>query len=261
VGGLWEGFKTTFRYPLTLLRSIGIGAIIGALPGIGVATANPVAYLYAKKKSRHPESFGSGNPEGVVAAEASNNAVTGTAFVLTLTLGIPGSVTAAVFMGGLMIHGLIPGPDLFTTHAPITFAFIFGLMSGTIFFFILGVLFCNLFAKVTHVPNEILAPLILVLCFIGIYSLNSSIGDLIVATVLGIVGYILRLNNYPLICIVIPLVLGPIAEKSFHQTMMISEGSWTIFFTRPISLFLILLLGFILFSSWVKKFLRKNEST
>lgn len=234
-GGLTEGFKTTFRYPGTLIRSTAIGAFIGALPGIGVSAANLIAYFAAKGKSKNPDLFGKGSPEGVIAPESSNNAVTCTSLIPTLTMGIPGSSSAALLMGALMIHGLIPGSSLFTTYGKITYTFFFGLGLSNLFILLVTMLTVRYLVKITSVDVGFLIPVIVSLCFIGSYAMRNNIGDAVVTMLFGLLAYVMRKLKYPLICLLLPIILGTMMERGYHQSMMISGGSFSIFWTSPIS--------------------------
>jgi len=234
-GSIWQGFADTFKYPRTLTESTLIGSGIGALPGIGVSAANIIAYVVAKSHSSHASDFGTGAEEGVVAPEASNNAVTCTSLIPALTLGIPGSSSAAVLLGALMIHGLIPGAGLFTESGEVTYTFIFGLGISNFCMLLVTVLFARLLVKITVVNVSVLTPIITSLCFIGAYSLRTSMGDVIVACVFGVVGYVMRRLRYPIICLLLPLILGSMMERGFHQALMISGGSYGIFVQSPIS--------------------------
>jgi len=240
-GGLLKGMLVPFKYPITLIRSIAIGSGIGAIPGIGVSAANFISYVVAKRSSKHPETFGKGDVEGIIAPEASNNAVTGTSLIPLLSLGLPGSGTAAVLLGGLMMHGLIPGWELFNKYGNITYAFFFGLIMANIALIFLGFFSAKYLAKITIVPVKILIPIIISLCFIGSYSLRFSMGDVAAVIIFGFLGYIMKKLKYPLICILLPIILGTTIERSYHQSLMISEGSHLIFVTRPLCLILLFL--------------------
>jgi len=237
-GNVLNGCKAVFRYPMTLIKSVLIGSGIGALPGIGVSAANLIAYVVSKSGSRHADEFGEGAEEGVIAPEASNNAVTATSLIPLLTLGIPGSAASAVLMGALMIQGLTPGASLFSTDGLITYTFFFGLLFANLFILIITLLMAKFFVKITVVRVEILVPIIVSLCCIGTYALNYSLGDVFMTIAFGFLGYILRKAKYPLICLLLPLILGKTMETTFHQAMMISRGSPAVFFSGTINIVL-----------------------
>lgn len=234
-GGFYEGFKQTFRYPGTLVRSTVIGSVIGALPGIGVSAANIIAYVAAKARSREPETFGKGNPEGVIAPESSNNAVTCTSLIPTLTMGIPGSSSAALLMGALMIHGLIPGSALFSTCGKVTYTFFFGLGLSNLFMLLVTMFTVRYLVKITIVDVGFLVPIIVSLCFIGSYAMRNNIGDAVITMGFGLLAYVMRKLGYPLICLLLPIILGSMMERGYHQSLMISGGSFSIFWASPIS--------------------------
>mgnify|MGYP000907708327 CR=1 FL=1 len=236
---VFQGCKTVFMYPITLIRSTIIGCIVGALPAMGVTTASLVSYLITVRTSKHPETFGKGNPEGVLSPEAANNAVTGTALIPTFTLGIPGSGAAAIILGALTIHGLLPGPDLFRVNAQYTYSMLWGLIIANFMMMALSLLGAGLFSRVTIVKKGILIPSVLVLCVAGAFALNRSWGDVVTAIVFGVVGYVFKKLKYPQLGLILGLILGPIAETAFHQSMRISGGNWRIFISRPISLFIL----------------------
>jgi len=253
-GGVREGVWLTFKYPVTLLRSSIIGTIVGALPGAGLSVANFLSYMAAIRASKDPDSFGKGNPEGVVACEASNNAVSGGSLIPTLTIGIPGNATTAAFLGGLLVHGLRPGLDLFTTNAAVTYSFFIGLMLANVCFFILGVVGTNWFAKITVVRNELLVPMILILSMVGCFALSNKYADIIICLIFGLLGYFFQKYGFPVIAVVLGMILGPIGERGFHQSLLMSKGSYLIFFTRPISLTLFVLTLLVLFVQLFKPY-------
>ncbi len=233
--GLWEIFKVMGRFKATLLKSSLIGTLVGAVPGTGAAISSFVAYSEAKRASKTPEKFGKGYIEGVIASESSNNSVTGGALIPVLTLGIPGDPITAIMLGAFLVHGLIPGPMLFVESAVFVNT-IFSTMLVT-YFLILGFGYFGtyIFAAFLKVREAILVPIILVISFIGAYAVNSSLFDVGLALIFGVVGYFLTKFGFPLPPIVMGLLLGPIAEESLRQSLVVSDGSWAIFVTKPIS--------------------------
>lgn len=234
-GSMVDGFKAVFRYPATIIRSALIGSGIGALPGIGVSAANVIAYIVAKGASKDGDRFGEGLEEGVVAPEVSNNAVTATSLIPTLTLGIPGSSTAALLLGALMVHGLIPGASLFTDYAHVTYTFFWGLLFSNLFMIVISAMLIRAFVKVTMVNSVFLVPIIMSLCLIGAYAIRNSVGDMIMAFIFGVIGYVMSRLKYSLICLLLPLMLGSMMERSFHQALMLARGSYSIFITSTIN--------------------------
>lgn len=218
--------------------SIGslIGVIIGATPGTGGGLAAFISYNQVKQSSKHPETFGNGEIEGVAASESANNATCGSTLIPMLTLGVPGDGSTAILMGAFMLHGMVPGPSLFSQQGNILYAIMIGLVVVNIFMFIMGSGFTRFYAHITRVPYEVLAPIVLTFCIAGAYSTNNRIYDIYIILLFGIVAYFLRRMDFQLVPILLGIVLGPLAEKNFRRAMVISRGSYSIFFTRPISL-------------------------
>lgn len=234
-GSLWDGVRDTFRYPKALLTSTGVGVLIGIIPGVGATTANFVCYNLAQRMSKTPEQFGKGAPEGVIAPEASNNSCVCSSLIPALTLGIPGGATSAVLLVAMMVHGIRPGTMLFTSQPELIYGFFAGLFVASILFFVMGALLTNSFALMTTIRNEILAPVVLVASLVGAYASQQNTLDVVMAIVIGIAGYFLKRHKYPVAGIVMGLVLGSLAEVSFHQALMMTGGSYAIFFTRPVA--------------------------
>jgi putative tricarboxylic transport membrane protein len=253
-GGVREGVRLTFKYPVTLLKSSIIGTIVGAVPGAGLSIANFLAYMETIRTSKNPDSFGKGNPEGVVACEASNNAVSGGSLIPTLTIGIPGNATTAAFLGGVMIHGLRPGLDLFSTNAVITYSLFVGLILANVCFFLIGLVAINWFAKITLIRNELLVPGILLLSMVGCFALSNKYADIVICLIFGVLGYFFQKYGFPVIAVVLGMILGPIGERGFHQSLLMSKGSYLIFITRPISLTLFVLTLLVLFIQLLKPY-------
>lgn len=251
-----EFFKNLFN----IIRSGIIGTIIGILPGAGVSIASALAYNVAKSSSKEKELFGEGSLEGVSASESANNGVVGGSLVPLLTLGIPGNAVSAVFLGGLVIHGLRPGPELFTKYGGITYALFIGLIVSTIIMLFIGLFTAKYFAKVSVVPTNILAPIIMVLCVIGSYSVSNSESNIYIMFTFGILGYLMAYFKYSQPSFILGLVLGPIAEQEFRRSLLISGGNYSIFISTPISVLLIVLIIFFFFYPFFKElFVRKSK--
>lgn len=246
----------------TIFRSSIIGTIVGILPGAGADIASFVSYSEAKRKSANPEKFGTGIIEGVAASEASNNAVVGGSLVPLLTLGVPGNSASAVLLGGLLIHGLNPGPVLFSGSPDVVYGFIMSLFAANFFMFVMGLAGLKVFPQVLRVPNKILVPLIIVLSIAGSYAIQNSFMDVSLMLIFGVVGVVLEHFDFPLAPIVLGIILGPIAENALWQSLIISKGSYAIFFTRPISLILFVLsvasVLYALFNKYKQEILRRN---
>ena len=259
-GGVKEGVRLTFKYPWTLIKSSIIGTIVGAVPGAGISAANFLAYMEAIRTSKDPDSFGKGNPEGVVACEASNNAVEGGSLIPTLTIGIPGNATTAAFLGAVMIHGMRPGMDLFSTNASVTYSLFIGLILANICFFLIGLVAINWFSKITLIRNEYLVPMIFLLCLVGSFALDNKFSDMVLCLIFGVLGYFFKKFDFPVIAVILGMILGPIGERGFHQSLMMAKGSYLIFFTRPISLVLFLLMVLVLTFQFVLPYIGKFDT-
>ncbi|MEO1206546.1 MAG: tripartite tricarboxylate transporter permease [Pseudomonadota bacterium] len=219
----------------TAVMSSFLGYFVGILPAAGATPGALMAYGVGKQMSKEPEKFGKGSLEGVVAPEAANNAASTGSMLPMLTLGIPGSPTTAILLGGMVIWGLEPGPRLFTQHADFVWGLIASLYAANLFALILNIAFIPAFIWVLRTPFTILAPIILVLCLVGGYAPTQRMFDVWLMLVFGFVGYLMRKLDYPLAPAVLAIVLGPLAEPALRQSLIISGGDISIFFTRPYS--------------------------
>ena len=218
------------------IRSALIGIAIGILPGIGAGTGNIVAYGAAKNSSKYPEKFGTGIIDGVVASETSNNASVGGALIPLLTLGIPGDVGTAPMLGGLMVHGIVPGPLLFVTNGELVYSIFTALFLAAIFMLVLEFGGMRIFIRILGVKKYILMPIVMILCCVGAYGANNRVFDIIWLGIFGIIGYLLSKADFPVAPMIIGYVLGPMAETNLRRALMSSEGSLVPFFTSPIAL-------------------------
>ena len=225
----------------TITRSWIIGNILGILPGAGATIACFMGYNEARRFSKHKEEFGTGSIEGVAGSEAANNAVTGGSLIPTLTLGIPGESVTAVLMGGLIIHGLQPGPELFTTYADMTYTFFAGFVLVQFAMLIIGLWGCRIFANIARLSDSILIPSIVVLCVVGSYAINNNIVEVIIMCVFGVIGYFVRKFDLNAAAIVLGLILGPIGENGLRRSLMLSDGDPSILFATPLCWMLIAL--------------------
>ncbi|MGJ5617770.1 tripartite tricarboxylate transporter permease [Sulfitobacter sp. MF3-043] len=232
------------------------GSIIGLIPGVGGQIAGLVAYDQSKKFSPDRDKFGTGHPEGVIAAESANNAMVGPSLVPLLTLSIPGSPTAAVLLGGLLIHGIFPGTDLFDNHPDVAWTFINSMLIGQILMCVFGLYIAGFAAKVARVPQSIMAAVVLGLAVFGSYSVQSSMGDVYVMASLGVMMYFLERFGFSAAPLVLGLILGPIAEANFIQGSMIAhatDGMTPYFFGGPLNMFLIaVVIASILYSAYME---------
>jgi putative tricarboxylic transport membrane protein len=228
-----------------------LGYFVGILPAAGATPGSLMAYGLAKQMSKHPEKFGKGAIEGVCAPEAANNAASTGSMLPMLTLGIPGSPTTAILLGGMVIWGLEPGPRLFVDHSEFVWGLIASLYAANLFTLLINIAFIPVFIKVLKTPFTILAPIIFILCLIGGYAPTQNMHDVWLMIVFGIVGYLMRKLDYPLAPAVLAIVLGPLAEPAMRQSLIISDGEFSIFFTRtyagPIMVAAIILLFLPLF--------------
>jgi putative tricarboxylic transport membrane protein len=223
----------------TILRSSLIGTFIGVLPAEGSTMAAMIGYNEAKRWSAEPEKFGTGEIEGIAGPEAANNAATGGAMVPTLALGIPGSATAAIILGGLQVQGLRPGPYLFEQQPDLLYGIFASMLIANILFIGIGLYGAKYLSRVSLIPIKILWPIVLCLCIVGAYGLEQSMIDVWIMLIAGIVGYLLKNLGITPAPIIMGLVLGALIETSLAQSLILFEGSWLGFFSRPIALLFI----------------------
>ena len=230
---VWETWKTLPRYWLTFIRSTAIGCWMGITPG-GATPASFMSYGIAQRMSKDPESFGKGQIEGVLAPETAAHAAGTSALLPMLTLGIPGSPTAAVLLGGLMIWGLQPGPMLFVEHKDFVWGLIASMYLGNIVGLLVVLTTVPYWAAFLRIPFSVIAPVIVVICAIGAYTVHSSMFDVVMMMVFGVVGYLFKKLKYPMAPLVLALVLGDMAEASFRQSMLLSQGDVSIFWSNKL---------------------------
>jgi putative tricarboxylic transport membrane protein len=243
------------KYWRTYVRSSILGTIIGIIPAAGTDIAALIGYNEARRNSKEANQFGKGHPEGVRGAEAANNAVTGGSMVPALTLGIPGNSCAAVILGGLMIHGLTVGPQLFQNNPHAVYAFMLGMLVTNIIMFFLGHYGARrVFVNVVKVPNNILGPVVVVLSVIGSFAIRNSISDVIIMLAFGVIGYVMEKYGYPTAPVVLTLILGPLAEANLFRTISMGGGSIRPLFTRPISIAFMLITIVSLVASLIRDF-------
>ena len=233
-----EDYKKTWK---AILRSSGIGTFIGILPAEGATIASMIGYNEAKRWSKTPEEFGKGSIEGIAGSEAANNSATGGAMVPTLALGIPGSPTAAVILAGLMVHGLRPGPTMFTEQSTFVFAIFWSMLLVNILFFFVGLYGARIFARATLIPLTILWPMVFLFSIVGAYALDQSMIDVWIALIFGVIGYLMRRYGFSVVSLAIGLILGGMLEKRLGQSMVMLDEQWWLIATRPLSLFFLVL--------------------
>ena len=217
------------------LRSTIWGVVIGIIPAAGPDIAAFLCYNEARKASKHPEEFGNGSAEGIVAAEAGNNGVTGGSLIPLLTLGIPGSAPAAIFLGAMIIHGIRPGPTLFTRNAETVYTMIIGFAIINLLMFFVGMFYCKFGSLILVIPKSILATVIVVLAVVGTFATNKNMFDVFVMFGAGILGYIMLRNDFPTSPIALALLLGTNMEKAMSLTRTMYEGEMYMIFSRPLT--------------------------
>ncbi len=257
---LWNNIKQLKDYYRTTIVGSLIGYFVGMLPAAGATPASLMSYGLAKTFSKDPDSFGKGNPAGVAAPESANNAASTGSMLPMITLGIPGSPTTAILLGGMIIWGLRPGPLLFTEHPEFVWGLIGSLYVANFFTVIINLAFIPIFVRVLTLKFTILAPMIFILCIVGGYAPTQTMHDVWLMLLFGVVGYLLRKLNYPVAPAVLAIVLGPLAEQSFRQSLLMSQAEMSIFVNRPLSamflVFAVLLAAYPTISGLIKG--RKN---
>lgn len=234
------------RWP-TLVRSALIGSGVGMLPGLGVSLAAFLGYGSAKRASKTPEKFGTGHMEGVMATEAANSAVVGANLVPTIALGIPGNIAAALIIGAFMIHGVVPGPFMIEQHGDLIYAIFASMLICNGFHLIVGRLGINIWGYITRVPKNIVLPVVIVLCIVGVYVPTQSMFDVGLMLAFAGLGYLMRSTGFSIVCFVIGFLLGPMFETSLRQTMLMYKSDLTVLLSSPIALVFVVLT---LFSLW-----------
>ncbi len=229
-------------------RGTIIGFFLGVIPGMSVVIPTFLSYTLEKRLSKHPEKFGTGMIEGVAGPEAANNAASSGTLVPMLSLGIPTGAATALLLGALMIHGLRPGPLLIVESPEVFWGVVASLYVGNVMLLILNLPLIPLWVKILKIPYHYLFPLILLFCIIGSYTTNNNPYDIIIMTLFGVIGYVMKKLDYEAAPLVLALVLGPIMENAVRRSLVISDGDVTVFFTRPISAFFLIAGLLILFS-------------
>ena len=251
-GSVLEGARSVVSNFGVFVRSSLVGVIVGLVPAAGGAVSNFIAYAQAAQTVKDSESFGKGDIRGVIASESANDSKDGGAAIPTLSFGIPGSTVWALILGALLIHGINPGPQLMNQHLDVVFIILFSLVFSNILASIFGLAVANQITLVTRIPPTILAPFVFILALIGVYTLRFQIPDVFVAVVFGTLALVFIIYNISRIAVVIGLVLGPIVENSFHQSVQMGFGTYEMFYTRPITILIFALLILVLGVSVVR---------
>jgi putative tricarboxylic transport membrane protein len=263
IKGLLPSREDWQKSAMPIARGSVLGFFLGILPGGGAVIASFCSYAIEKKFSRHPEEFGKGAIEGVAAPESANNSATMGAMVPLLTLGIPSNVVMALLLAGLMMHGTPPGPLLLQKHPELFWGLIVSMIIGNIMLLLLNLPLIGMWVRVLKVPYQVLFPLIILFCLVGAYCANSTVFDIFIMLIFGALGYLMRKYEYETAPLVFAFILGPMLEDALRQSLIISRGSFNIFFLHPISLvflltaFLFLFFPLILF--WKKRMPKGEE--
>ena len=252
------GIAMVPRNLVSLVRSSLIGIGIGAVPGVGATVGSIISYDVAKRFSKRSEEFGSGIPEGVIAAEAANNASEGGAMATMLALGIPGGAATAILIGAFTLQGLIPGPRLLIENKELVYSLICAEMIEEILLLMIGAVIASFFVRALYVPTRILVPLIMVICFLGAFSVRNTFFDAYLLFGFGLLGWIMKKHGYPVIATVIGIILGPIADAELLRTYQMYGDNMTVFLMRPICLTLVIFITLSLVFTPVLQFVRSR---
>lgn len=237
----------------TIVKSSILGSFIGAIPGAGGDIAAFVGYSEAKRTSKNPENFGKGEIQGVAAAESGNNGCTGGAMIPLLSLGVPGDAVTAILLGAFIMQGIRPGPLLYRDHIEIVYSIFAGLMIANIAMLMCGLLGIRIFARIISINRNILLPIIFVLAIVGSYAMRNSLFDVWFALLFGIIGYFMQRYDFPASPILLALILGPMAESNLRRALIVSQGDYSVFLTRPICAILLLLAVLSLVTSTIRQ--------
>jgi putative tricarboxylic transport membrane protein len=259
IRNLWPSFKDWMDSKWAIVRGSIIGFVLGILPGGGAVISTFVSYAVEKKVSKHPEKFGTGVIEGVAAPESANNASAGASLIPLLSLGIPPNPIMAIFFSALLIHGIQPGPLLIKQHPDLFWGLVASLYLGNGLLLVLNLPLIGIWVKVLEIPYKILFPLILLFCLIGVFSMNNLSFDLYVMLFFGVVGWLMRKFGYEGAPLILAYVLGPMLENALRQSLLISQGSFLIFVTRPISAIALGFAFLLLFTTLLPSFKKRRQ--
>lgn len=251
-GSIFEGLRYTINNFGKTIKSSAIGLGVGAVPGTGASIANFVAYGEAMRSDKDSDSFGQGNPHGVLAPEAANNGTVAGSLIPTLAFGIPGGGATAVLLGGLVMHGMRPGPDLFSSDLHLTYAVVLSLLVSNLVILVIGLLVVTRASYITRVDASFIIPMVVVLAFLGGLSIRNNWLDVYTIFLFGIIGYVMKYYNFSIISFILGVILGPILESNLHRTLLLADGSYSAFASSPLSLLLLLLSAIILITPLYK---------
>jgi putative tricarboxylic transport membrane protein len=260
VKGLFPTLQDWVQAKWAIIRGTVIGFFLGILPGGGAVLASFVAYAIEKRVSKTPEKFGTGMIEGVAAPESANNSAAQAAFIPLLTLGIPSNVVMAVLLGALIIHGVTPGPLLLSQHPEVFWGVVASMYLGNIMLLVLNLPLIGMWVQLLKIPYALMMPMIILFCLIGAYSIANSITDIYIMLGFGIIGYLMKKLRYETPPLVLAFVLGPMLEYYLKSSLMLSHGSFQIFFSRPISATCLVITLLLLFLPVLKSFRQKRAA-
>ena len=233
------GERFTFGQYLKRIKMIVpvslMGLVIGILPGLGGNISNLMAYSYAKNTSKHPDSFGKGQIDGVIASETANNATIGGAMIILLTLGIPGDNATSIILAGFQMNDIAPGPLLFKTQGTLVYAILAGFILANVLFFLMEYFGLPIFIKMLSIPSMLLLPIVIVCCFVGSYCANNNTLDILIMVIFGLIGYLLKRYDYPLAPMIVGFILAPMLELYLRRSLMKTDGAWLPILSSPIA--------------------------
>jgi len=244
---------------MPIARGSVLGFVIGIIPGSAHIISSFLSYELERRVSKHPEEFGKGAVAGVAGPESANNSASTGAFVPMLALGLPTGPVVAVLMAALLIHGVPPGPQLVSEHPDVFWGFVASMYVGNVMLLALNLPLVGLFVRVLQIPYAYLYPLIIMFCIVGVYEVNHSIVDVWIMLIMGVLGYLLRKFGLDPAPLVLGLVISPTFELSLRQSLIMSNGNWTIFFERPIALTLLAVSALLLLLAAISLFRRRAD--
>ncbi|MEQ1647322.1 MAG: tripartite tricarboxylate transporter permease [Hyphomicrobiaceae bacterium] len=259
IGSLWPSSQDWVRSRWAIVRGTILGFFLGILPGGGAVISSFASYAIERKFSKYPEEFGKGAIEGVAGPEAANNAAAGGAFIPLMTLGIPPNVVMALLLGAFIVHGLQPGPLMMTTSPGVFWGIVASMYIGNVMLLILNMPLVGLWVQVLRVPYNILFPLIVMFCIVGVFASGNSVFDILVMIGFGVFGYLCRKFGYEPAPMVLAFVLGPMLENNLRKSLILSQGEFSVFVTRPISATCLVLAAMILIAVLMPSLSKKRE--
>ena len=235
------GLRDILKKWVTYLKSSIIGTVVGIIPAAGGSIASFISYGEAVRSSKHPETFGKGEPEGIIASEAANNAAVGGSLVPTICLGIPGGTVTAIMLAAFTMHGLVAGPTLIRNQPDLLFSILWAIIFSSLLLYVIGKILARQFAKVSQLDYSIVGSMMLILGIVGSYTLKGNVREVGIMLAFSLIGLVMEHYGYSVATMILGLVLGPITEKGFRKQLIISRGDWTIFFRKPICLIILII--------------------